>query len=263
MAGKTINMIQLKQIIRLRSNGVSLQTIAKSVNIARNTVKKYLRLIEAKQLDFKDLLALDDLSLEALLQDPEPQDEARYQSLCQLFPHFEKEFSRVGVTRWVLWSEYKMRCRDGFSYSQFCEHFRAWKKSSSGTLHIEHQPADKLFIDYTGKKLSVVDPQTGEVTEVEIYVATLGCSQLTYVQAVYSQRKEDFIHATEKALHYFGGVPRVLVPDNLKSAVSKANKYEAEVNAAFLDFANHYGTPPWRRSPDLLPGVANACHNLI
>jgi transposase len=136
MAGKTINMIQLKQIIRLRSNGVSLQTIAKSVDIARNTVKKYLRLIEAKQLDFKDLLALDDLSLEALLQDPEPQDEARYQSLCQLFPYFEKELSRVGVTRWVLWGEYKMRCPDGFSYSQFCDHcpYRSWEIDAGGSV---------------------------------------------------------------------------------------------------------------------------------
>jgi hypothetical protein len=109
-------------------------------------------------------------------------------------------------------------------------------------MHIEQQPGDKLFIDYTGKKLSIIDAQTGELTEVEIYVAILGFSQLTFVQAVFSQRKEDFLQATENALHFFGGVPRVIVPDNLKSAVHKANKYEAELNKAFQDFANHYGT---------------------
>src|SRR6185312_16559380 len=110
------------------------------------------------------------------------------------------------------------------------------------TLLFEHVPGDKLFIDFTGKKLSVIDPTTGEIAEVEVYVAILGYSQLTYVQAVASQRKEDFISATENALHFFGGVPKALVPDNLKSAVIKADKYEAELNADFLDFANHYGT---------------------
>lgn len=242
MAGQTINMGRLKQIIRLRGNGVALQTIAKAVNISRNTVKKYLRLIEIKQLDFNDLLDMEDSALEALLQDPGVSDPGRYQLLSPLFPYFEKELARTGVTRWVLWGEYKMQYPDGFSYSQFCDHFKAWKKSSSGTLHLEQYPADKLFIDYTGKKLSIVDPQTGEVTEVEVYVAILGYSQLTFVQAVFSQRKEDLIQASENALHFFGGVPRVLVPDNLKSAVTKADKYEAEINAAFLDFANHYGT---------------------
>lgn len=242
MAGQTITMVQLKQIIRLRNNGVALQTIAKAVNIARNTVKKYLRLIEVKQLDFKDLLEMEDMALDALLQDPDSQDVERYQSLSKLFPYFEKELLRTGVTRWVLWGEYKLQCPDGFSYSQFCDHFRAWKKSSSGTLHIEQQPGDKLFIDYTGKKISLVDATTGELSEVEVYVAILGFSQLTYVQAIFSQRKEDFLRATENALHFFGGVPRVIVPDNLKSAVHKADKYEAELNRSFQDFANHYGT---------------------
>ncbi len=242
MAGQTINMAQVKQIIRLRSNGVALQSIAKAVNISRNTVKKYLRLIEVKQLQYEALMEMDDMALDALIQDPDLQDEARYQTLSQLFPYFEKELTRTGVTRWVLWGEYKDKHPDGYSYSQFCDHFKSWKRSNSGTLHIEQEPADKLFIDFTGKKLAIVDPQSGELTEVEVYVAILGYSQLTFVQAVYSQRKEDFIQATENALHFFGGVPRVLVPDNLKSAVHKASRHEAELNATFLDFANHYGT---------------------
>lgn len=242
MAGQTINMAHLKQIIRLRSNGVALQTIAKSVNISRNTIKKYLRLIEVKQLRIDDLLQLDDMALEALLQDPDLRDEARLQTLLGLFPNFENELKRTGVTRWVLWGEYKLRHPGGFSYSQFCNHFKKFKAGKAGTLHMEHVPADKMFIDFTGKKLPIVDPQTGEINEAEVFVATLGYSQLTYVQAVFSQKKEDLIGAVENALHYFGGVPRVLVPDNLKAAVHKANKYEAEINATFLDFANHYGT---------------------
>jgi transposase len=242
MAGKAIIMSKVKQILRLRSNGVALQTIAKAVGIARNTVKKYLRLIEVKQLDYQDLLSMQDEQLEALLEDPDGSDQARYASLASLFPYFEKELPRIGVTRWVLWGEYRQQHPDGYSYSQFCDHLKQWKTSRSGTLHLEQEPADKLFIDFTGKKLSIVDPTSGEVDQVEVYVAILGYSQLTYVEGVASQKRDDFIAATENALHFLGGVPRVLIPDNLKSAVQKADKYEAEINPAFLDFANHYGT---------------------
>lgn len=242
MAGKTIIMSKLKQIIRLRNDGIALQSIAKAIDISRNTVKKYLRLIEVKGLAAEQLLQLEDNELEALLEDPDPSDQQRLASLSAMFPYFEKELGRTGVTRWILWGEYKQRYPDGFSYSRFCDHFKQYKISRSATMHFEYEPGDKLFIDFTGKKLSVVDPSSGELDEVEIYVAILGYSQLTYVQAVSSQRKEDFIAATENALLFFGGVPRVLVPDNLKSAVTKADKYEAELNSTFLDFANHYGT---------------------
>jgi transposase len=242
MAGKTIIMSKLKQIIRLRCDGVALQRVAKAVDISRNTVKKYLRLIEVKGLHTDHLLQMPDNELEALLADPDPGDAERLAALSALFPYMETELQRTGVTRWILWGEYKQKHPDGFSYSRFCDHFKQYKISISGSLRFEYKPGDKLFIDFTGKKLSVIDPATGELTEVEVYVAILGYSQLTYVQAVASQRKEDFVTATENALHFFGGVPQVLIPDNLKSAVTKADKYEAEINSRFLDFANHYGT---------------------
>ncbi len=241
MAGKTIVMSKLKQIIRLRDDGVALQTIAKAVDISRNTVKKYLRLIEVRELNSQDLLQMQDEQLEAMLSDPAAADAERLTALSALFPYMEKELQRTGVTRWILWGEYKQQYPDGFSYSRFCDHFKQYKISRTGSLRFEYTPGDKLFIDFTGKKLAIVDPSSGELTEVEIYVAILGYSQLTYVQAVASQRKEDFIAATENALHFFGGVPQVLIPDNLKSAVTKADKYEAEINRSFLDFANHYG----------------------
>jgi len=242
MAGKTIIMSKLKQIIRLRGDGVALQAIAKAVDISRNTVKKYLRLIEVRKLRPEDLLQMPDDQLEAILADPDTGDEQRLAALTTMFPYMEAELGRIGVTRWILWGEYKQKHPDGFSYSRFCDHFKQYKISQSGSLRIEYKPGDKLFIDFTGKKMAIVDPSSGEITEVEIYIAILGYSQLTYVQAIASQRKEDFIAATENALHFFGGVPRVLIPDNLKSAVTKADKYEAVINSSFLDFANHYGT---------------------
>lgn len=242
MAGTTIIMSKLKQIIRLRNNGLSLSATAEAVNLARNTVKKYLRLIEVKGLKHEHLLEVDDAILDALLSDPEPEDKARADSLALLFPYIEKELLRTGVNRWVLWGEYRMLHSDGYSYSQFCDHYSKWKATKSGSFHQEYQPGEKIFIDYTGKKLSVVDAETGEVEEAEVYAAILGYSQYTYVEAVPSQKKEDLILGTENTFHFLGGVPRVIIPDNLKSAVTVADKYEAEINAAFQDFANHYGT---------------------
>lgn len=242
MAGKTISMSKLKQIIRLRKNGVALQTISKGVGISRNTVKKYLRLIEVKGYNYQELLEKEDEQLDALLADPDHVSQERHDILLKLFPSIEKELKRTGVNRWVIWGEYKEKHPDGYSYAQFCRYLRDWRNTYAATMHFEHQPGDKLFIDFTGKKLQWIDPQTGEVNYAEVYVALLGYSQLTFVQALTSQKKEDFIEATENALHFFGGVPKVLVPDNLKSAVTKASKYEADLNTDFADFANHYST---------------------
>ncbi|MGZ3852546.1 MAG: IS21 family transposase, partial [Flavisolibacter sp.] len=235
-------MSKLKQIIRLRSDGVPLQTIAKAVDTSRNTIKKYLRLIEVKGLDTAHLLQMEDHQIEALLADPDPQDEQRLAVLSAMFPYMEKELQRTGVTRWVLWGEYKALYPDGFSYSRFCDHFKQYRLSQGGSPRFSHKPGEKLFIDYAGSTIPIVDPNSGEVTQAEVYVAILGYSQLTYVEAVASQQSEVFIGGTENSFLFFGGVPRVLIPDNLKSAVHKADKYEPQVNGRFLDFANHYGT---------------------
>lgn len=262
-------MSRVKQIIRLRKNGTSLRSIAHAVGASRNTVKKYLRLIEIKGYSNDELLNEEDERLEALLADPDQASSTRFQSLQRMFPYIEKELKRTGVTRWILWGEYKEKHTDGYSYSQFCEHLQRWMETRSATMHFDHDPGDQMYIDYAGKKLQIVDPSTGELTDVEVYVAVLGYSQLTYLQAVASQKKEDFISATEKALHYFGGVPRVLIPDNLKSAVQKANKYEATLNADFADFANHYNTsvlPARSRKPrdkSLVEGAVKIAYSRI
>lgn len=139
-------MSKLKQIIRLRNDGVALQTIAKAVAISRNTVKKYLRLIEVKGLVAEELLQLEDNALEALLEDPNAEDEQRLASLSGMFPYFERELLRTGVTRWVLWGEYKQQHPAGFSYSRFCEHFKQWKRGSAATLFILNSNLPTSFL---------------------------------------------------------------------------------------------------------------------
>lgn len=242
MAARPILMSKVKQIIRLKQQGTPLQTISRVVGCSRNTVKKYLKLIEAKGVDPSLLLKKPDEELENLFTTPNENTEDRYQQLKEMFPYIEKELKRTGVTRWMLWGEYKNLYPGGYSYSHFCEHLQQWMKTTSATMHLEHSPGDKTYIDFAGKKLQVVDYETGKTQDVEIYISMLGYSQLTYVEAVYSQKKEDFIKASANSLYYFGGATKVLVPDNLKSAVNRANKYEAEINESFLDFANHYGT---------------------
>ena len=237
-----MNMSKVKQIIRLKENGVGLRTISRSVGVSRNTVKKYLQLIEVKGYQTKELLTKENEELERLLSGPDQASEARHEELKKMFPYMEKELRRTGVNRWILWGEYKDKYPDGYSYPHFCVFLRQWMGTKGATMHFEHAPADKMYIDFAGKKLHWVDHKTGVINDVEVYVAILGYSQLTYVQAVPSQKKADFIGATENALHYFGGVPKVLIPDNLKSAVHKADKYEADLNTDFSDFANHYNT---------------------
>jgi transposase len=269
MAVKPIFMSKVKQMLLQRSNGIALQTISKAVGISRNTVKKYLRLIEVRGYSHTELQRMSDEELEALLDDPNQAATERLASLEELFPYFEQELHRTGVNRWVLWGEYRLQYPDGYSYSQFCEHFKQWSASQAATLHMDHIPGDKLFIDFTGKKLYLVDPESGEQVPVEVFVAILGYSQLTYVEAVNSQQKMDYIQATENALQYLGGVPKVLVPDNLKSAVHKADKFEAQLNTLFLELANHYQTSvlPTRsykpRDKSLVEGMVNTAYSRI
>ncbi|HLP32064.1 MAG TPA: IS21 family transposase [Bacteroidia bacterium] len=243
MANNPISMIKIRQILRLQNQGCSKLQIAAQTGIARNTLKKYIKEFTSSGLSFEEINELSDKELEDLFVKPEdrPLNE-RLQILFSLFPAIEKELKRKGVTRQLLWKEYKTHHPDGVGLSQFKHYFSQWKAQVNPTMHMEHKAGDKLYVDFAGDKLEIICEQTGEVKPVEVFVAILGASQLTYVEAVMTQQKEDFIFACENALHYCGGVPAAIVPDNLKSAVSKSSKYEPTLNETFADFAEHYGT---------------------
>lgn len=242
MSGETISMIKLKQIFLHRRNGMALEAIAKAMVTSRNTVKKYIRLSQLKGLSIEELALMEDYQLEQIFAEPVVTSKSRYENLEGLFNWMELELKRTGVTRWILWGEYKARYPDGYAYTQFCEYYREWLEQRDATMHLEHASGDKLYIDFAGKKLHLINPEDGIITKVEVYIAVLGYSQLAYVEAVYSQGKDDFLHATSNALNYFGGVPKALITDNLKAAVTAADNYEPEINESFLDFGNHYQT---------------------
>ena len=212
----------LEQIKLLNNLGVGKKTIARQLGISKNTVKSYLTQEEAAQTN-------------AAVQGQ------RLLELHSFFPYCKEELNRKGVTRQILWGEYRARHPEGYSYTRFCEHLALWLGNHNASLHIEQYPGDKMYIDFTGSKLSIVDPLSGEIKEVEVFVSVLGYSGLTYVKACASQKKEDFLPCIVGALEYYGGAPKVLVPDNLKSAVDKANKYEPDINKDLLDLGNHYG----------------------
>jgi transposase len=243
MANNPISMIKIRLILRLHSQGYSKLQIAGQAGIARNTLKKYIKEFISSGLSFEEINELSDKELEDLFVKPEdrPLNE-RLQTLFNLFPAIDKELKKKGVTRYLLWEEYKRNYPEGVGKSQFKHYFSQWKAQVNPTMHMEHKAGDKLYVDFAGDKLTIIDRQTGEIKPVEVFVAILGASQLTYVEAVMSQQKEDFIFACENALHYCNGVPAAIVPDNLKSAVTKSSKYEPTLNEAFADFAEHYGT---------------------
>lgn len=243
MANQTIRMNKIRLLLRLHAQGCGKKAISAQTGIARNTVKKYLIRFSSLYLTLADLDKLSDHELSLLFCEPKPPqlpDADRYATLEALLPGIEKRLKKKGMTRQRLWQEYREQHPTGYSRSHFSQLLCDYLGRSQPVMHIEHKAGDKLFIDFAGDKLGLVHAQTGEVVPVEVFVAVLGCSQLTYVEAVMSQKKEDLILACENALHYFGGSPAAMVPDNLKSAVTQSGRYEPMLNAAFAAFAEHY-----------------------
>ena len=265
MANKRIQMFLIKRIIELRLSNKSKRLIAKILGISRNTLESYLEQLSSHNAEISHFSSWTEAQLAALIKPPTVNITPFHAELYALFPGYIKELTRVGVSRVTLWTEYNLLYPTGLGYRQFCSRFEHWQNAQKVTMHFEHKAGDKLFVDFAGDKLHLIDIQTGEQITVEFFVAILPCSQLTYAQAVTSQKKEDFILALNNALVYFGGVPQAIVPDNLKSAVTKADKYEPEINETLADFASHYSTcifPARSRKPKDKALVENAVNIL-
>ena len=243
MANSTISMSKIRKILKMYSQGRSIMSIAAQADASRNTVKRYLNTFRESGFTFDEVNALNDKELEDFFgKSRERAPDSRMQSMLRCFPHVDKELKKTGMNRYILWEAYRKEFPDGYQYSQFCHYYNQWKARVNPTMHMDHKAGDKLYVDYAGEKLSYTDRETGEIVPAEVFVAILGASQLTYVEAVLSQQKEDFIAACENTLHFIGGVPAAIVPDNLKAAVTKSNRYEPTLNETFEDFADHYGT---------------------
>ena len=200
-------MSKVRSIIRLYTEGVSKQSIGDRTGLPRNSVKKYIRLFLASGKSPEEIQLMSDTELEQMFLDMVPrnhiENDLRYQSLEAFFPTMEKALKIRGNTKEKLWEQYFEQHPAGYRFSQFKHYYLLWKKVRNPVMHIEHKAGEKMYVDYAGEKLKVLDPETLDITEVEVFVAILGASQLTYVEASYTQQKEDFINSCENALHYF------------------------------------------------------------
>jgi len=243
MARQRIDVEKIREILRLNQElKFSIRKIAEAVQVSKTSVGEYLAEFKRSGLSWHDIARMGDSEVMELFEKGNKSANPMYEALAKDFPHYEKELARVGVTLYLLWEEYKEANPKGFSYSRFCHHYRMWESKLKAGMHIEHKAGDLMYVDFTGKKMHYIDRETGEFINAEIFVTILGASQLIYVEAVKSQKLEDWIWANENAWRYYGGATKGICPDNLKSAVSKACNYEPLLNETYYHLARHYNT---------------------
>jgi len=229
---------KIREVLRLKAEGFSDRQIAVAIGSARSTVQECLRRARQEGIFWPLPAELDEATLhDRLYRRAVPLSRAPPPDFAAL----HRELQRHGVTRLLLWEEYKAAHPDGWQYSVFCDQYRRWLARQELVLRADHAPGEKLFVDYAGQTVPVVDRHTGRCRAAQIFVAVLGCSNLTHAEATWTQSAGDWLASHVRALEAFGGAPRAIVPDNLKSGVKKAHRYEPELNPAYQDFAEHYG----------------------
>lgn len=236
-------MKNLKNILRCYAMGMGIKSISTAFEVSRNTVRKYVRRYQESGLSMEKLLQMSESHLIDMFIDGTSRlrtPSSRQEALDALLPEYVKRLSRKGVTVKSLYEEYASEHADCYSHTHFKRRIRQYRHTLKAVGHVEHLAGDQMYIDFAGDKLEVVDEHTGEVQCTDTFVAILPCSHLTYCEAVWSQKKEDLIAACENALHYFGGSPVAIVPDNLKSAVTRSDRNEPVINDEFAAFAEFY-----------------------
>jgi len=241
MAMERLPMRRIREILRLKLTlGLSHRATAKSLGISAGAVGETASRAKRKELDWKQVTTLSDEDLEVLLYGAKP--DGRSDRPLPDFNLINRELRRPGVTMELLHVEYLERHPDGYRYSAFCTRYRKWRKRRGLSMRQVHKAGDKLFVDYSGKKPHIIDHKTGEVVEVELFVAVLGASNFTYAEATRTQQSQDWIQSHVHALEYFGGAPALIVPDQLRSGVSKPDRYEPGVQRTYEELATHYNT---------------------
>ena len=242
MAQERLSMRKIHEVLRLKWDcGLSNRAAARSCCISHVTVGEYVRRAKAAGLSWPLPEGLDEDRLYHLLFP------LRLRSGSQDIPipdwaEIHTELKKKSVTLRLLWVEYREDYPDGYGYSQFCALYRKWAKCLKPSMRFDHQAGEKLFVDYAGQTVPVVDPDTGEIRQAQIFVATLGASNYTYAEAQWSQNLPNWIGGHVRAFAFLGGVPEIVVPDNLKAGVKHACRYEPDLNPTYQDLADHYGT---------------------
>ena len=263
---RKLTMLTVKEIIRLFNSGLSNRKIALSVNVSPTTASFYVNRFKSSGITYDEFAPLTDEEVKTLYL---PQPPKPLRPLPDM-DYIHSELKRKGVTLYLLWKEYIKDEPLGYRYTQFCHHYGRWKKALNPVMRFNHKMGEKVFVDFSGFKPTVKDLLTGEITEVELFVGVLGASNYTLAYAVYNQTLENWIGCHIKMFSFFGGCPSAIVPDNLKSGVTKPNYYDPEINRTYLEMSLHYGvaiipTRPYKPKdkPKAENGVLNAQRSIL
>jgi transposase len=232
-ARRELTMRQLRQMLRLHHDGVSAREIGRTLGVARSTIQDNLERARAAGIGWPLPAEWTDEVLEQRLFSRSGVRPGRRWRKEPDWTALARELKRPGVNLMVVWEEHREVHPDGYGYSRFCDLYREFERRISPVMRQHHVAGDKVFVDYSGKKIAIVDPATGEVGEAEIFVAVLGASNYTYAEVTWTQTLPDWIEAHVRMFRFFGGVPRLVIPDNLKSGVHKASFYDPEINRSF------------------------------
>jgi len=239
---RKIEMWQRKEVLRLHEElKRSQREIAQALGIGKSTVGEILANAKKAKLTWPEAQKLDEQDLENLLKDADSKI-LRSDIPKPDFEYINKELKRKSVTRQVLWLEYKEQHPDGYAYSQFCHHYKEWLNKCDVSMRQQHRAGEKTFVDFSGDKPSYTNPKNGEKVKCELFVAALGASSFTYVQATPSQELPNWIECHNNMVEYFQGVSEITIPDNLKSGVTKPCWYEPNLNRTYKDWSEHYKT---------------------
>lgn len=236
-----IPMKKIIEVLRLKYEAkLSHQQIARACQLSKGAVSKYVHLARARGLGWPLPENLDEASLEALLY-PARESSSRFVPPDGFEIH--QALKRKGVTLQLLWAEYVARHGDqAYRYSRFCDLYRQWRTRQKRSMRQQHRAGEKVFIDYCGPTVAIIDRHSGEIRHAQVFVGVLGASSYTYAEATWSQSLPDWIASHQRMLRFFGGVPELLVPDNLKAAVTRASRYTPKINETYAEMAVHYGT---------------------
>lgn len=235
-------MRRIREVLRLKhAQGLSERVIARTIGISNGVVHGYLKRAGAAGLAWPLPDRLDDAALELLLFPP-PSPTPDAQRPVPDWSHVEKELRRRGVTRLLLWEEYRAAHPDGFGYTWFCTTFEAWKGRAHPSMRQSHAGGEKVFVDFAGDPIDVFDPATGEAHPMKLFVAAMGASNYIYAEACASESLPDWIGAHANLFAFLGGVPKFVVCDNLKAAVTNPDRYDPGLNRTYAEMAGHYGT---------------------
>lgn len=232
-------MRKIQEIFRQHELGHSNREIGRSLNMSPGTVSNYLYRARASGIDLSSTLELSEAQLHErlFLTSKAPLSK-------RVLPDWEQihaELRKKGMTLMLLWREYREQHLDGVGYSRFCEHYQRYVKQVSPVMRQVHKAGEKSFVDYAGMTVPWIEPTTGELHEAQVFVGSLGASQFTFVDVTASQSLPDWINSHIRMWDYFGGVSRIVVPDNLKSGVTKAHRYDPDINANYQHVGEHYG----------------------